>query len=258
MKTTVQTTGTWVAKFIPAIDSLRMNKILILLAFSVFVFSSCEKMNNRIDGQGPYVSDEISINNIDDLRVSTYAEVYISKGEKSLRIEGESNILAALNVEEKNGLLEIGKNNKFGDMKPLKIYFATPKLNAIHTAGDICVSSNDIFITHSFKINMSGVGNLNMKIQTDELSTNLSGETDIEISGTSTKHDLNVSGLCEIACFNLLTKETDIIASGDSNIEVQVEEKLNVVISGSSNIYYKGIPVISQEISGSGKIISAN
>lgn len=236
----------------------RMGSFLFLLALSVLTFSSCQKDNDRINGQGGYVSENIHINNVDEIRVSSYAEVYITKGPTSLRIEGQSNILEALHVTDNAGRLEIGKNNTFGEMKPLKIYFSTENLNSIYTAGSISVSSFDKFSTNTFNLNMSGIGNINILIDADELITNLSGETYGEIYGTTTKHKLDASGTCDIACFDLFTKETNIDASGVSNMEVNVEDKLNVVLSGSCKVYYKGTPVINQDISGSSKVISSN
>lgn len=240
------------------VDSKKASRFLIIMLAAVLFLASCENSKPRIDGAGDYTTKVYSINDVYEIRVSTYAEVYITKEETALRIEAQSNILQVLHVSDNAGILEIGKDNEFGHMKPLKIYVSTKQLSALQTAGKINVSSSDSFTSPSFKIDMSGTGNVNLMVETNQLSTYLSGEIEMDIRGKATIHHLFISGQADISGFELLTEETAIDVSGMSEIEVQVEDKLDIDISGKATIYYKGNPEIHQDISGSGSIIAVN
>lgn len=236
----------------------KTGQFLLFILSAMLLLNACETFITRIDGEGGYTSRTYTIDNFDEIRVSTYAEVYITKGATSLEIEGQHNILQALNVDDDNDILEIGEDNKFGKMKPLKVYVSTNYLRALRGSGKINISSSDTFEASTFSINMSGIGDISLPIKTEKLSTYISGDVDATFTGEATEHNIFISGQANIAAYLLYTNETYVDVSGLSDMEIRANDILDVDISGKGTIHYKGNPKIHQNISGSGSIISVN
>lgn len=232
--------------------------ITITLTIIFLTLTSCDDDKNCVTGSGAYTTKEYNINDISSISISSVADVYIVKGETSLRIEGQANILKVLEVSDDGGHLEIGEDNCFEDIKTLKIYISTPEIDDITTAGVISVYSSDIFISEHFYINTSGVTSIDLRLETSKLFSNLSGTSNITLSGTATEHNIDISGEGNIYSYDLETAETMIDISGMAFIETYATSKLDVKISGSGKVHYKGSPQVTQKIDGSGEVINKN
>ena len=187
------------------------------------------------------------------------ADIYVTKDSiRSLRIEGQSNILNALNVNENGTKLSVGKDNCFNNMNRLKIYITTPTLTGISTSGSFNVFCNDTFNENSFNVDISGTGNMELNLNVQYFNVAISGDGNIKSTGNATNQFYTISGDGYIQSFNLMGENADIDISGSADVEVNVSKTLKIDISGSGNIYYKGNPTITQKISGSGSVIDAN
>lgn len=230
--------------------------IIILAGIVMLSFlTSCEKNRNCITGSGGYVTQEFSVINFNIIEVSGLADVYLSNdAEPSLTIEGQANVLSALNIDQRNNQLIIGDDNCFKQIKKLKIYASTPTLTGVYTNGSCNVVINDTFTATSFHARLSGTGSMDLLINADEFYTSIDGDGEIKASGTASFQKYNISGIGKYRCFELIGDDAEIDISGIGDLEINTSSSLDVDISGSGNVLYKGDPSIRQEISGSGSI----
>ncbi len=89
----------------------------------------------------------------------------------------------------------------------------------------------------------------------NKIDIEASGESNIELVGSSNEIETELSGKSTVLAFDLITKIASIEASGSCKIQMTIEDKLNAELSGSSAIKYKGRPQIGKiNTSGSSKI----
>ena len=231
--------------------------VLLIGIFAVLLFSSCSKKDGCLSGEGDRISRTYVVSSFDRLAVHGDAEIYISKDSStSLRIEGQSNILNELNIDDTGGKLEIGEDNCFKNMKTLKIYVSTPSLRGIDTYGANDVVSNDSFTGTTFYANQSGSGSMNLMLNVAEFTSSISGSGNIRVTGNAIDQFFRISGDGNYECFGLVGDNGDIDISGSGDVEINVSKTLNIEVSGSGNIYYKGNPTITQKVSGSANIVN--
>jgi len=77
-----------------------------------------------------------------------------------------------------------------------------------------------------------GGGKIDLDVDTEELSTIISGSGKADLRGEADTHNIVISGSGKIYCFDLSTEKSDVIVSGSGNCEIDVSEELNVKISG--------------------------
>ena len=84
----------------------------------------------------------------------------------------------------------------------------------------------------------------------------ISGSGEIYLTGTDTveTQSIEISGSGSVEAINLPVRKSTIDMSGSGDSKVYVLETLDVEISGSGEVIYKGNPIISQQVSGSGGI----
>ena len=85
----------------------------------------------------------------------------------------------------------------------------------------------------------------------NKLKVDLSGASDMTISGTATQLSVEASGASDFKGFDLSAEICDVRASGASDIKITVNKELSARASGASDVRYKGNGVIT-DINSSG------
>lgn len=238
---------------------MKTRNYLLLIALAITLLTSCEKDKNCVRGSGSIVSHDYAIASFDELYLYGKAEVFITEASQtSLRIEGQENILNALNVDVKNGDLSIGNDNCFKESEKLTMYLSTPSLSAVKIEGLCDVNTEGIFSGASFRAEIDGSGSMDLQLDVQEFSAYISGDGDITATGKADTQTIRISGMGDMQLFDLEGSNGDITIDGSGDIEINVSEKLTINISGSGNIYYLGTPTITKDVSGIGNIISSN
>jgi hypothetical protein len=81
-------------------------------------------------------------------------------------------------------------------------------------------------------------------VKVNTLKLNLSGASDVRVSGTADKVDIESSGASDVKGYELVTDYCNAKASGASDINITVNKELNAHASGASDIYFKGTGLI--------------
>ena len=58
--------------------------------------------------------------------------------------------------------------------------------------------------------------------------------------------------------FPLTAENCDVDILGSGNCEVTALGKLDVILDGSGSVFYKGSPIIHEDITGSGRVVDSN
>lgn len=257
-----------------------MKNLLYFIFPLVFIVISQGCSLVTIKGSGIFIDEErtpsssfTGVTSGGDFKV-----IILKDSTRHLALHGEDNIVAEVVTEVENGKLIIRyKNDKIRfKHKEVTIKVYTPELSEIVLSGsgnmecaddftmqngNIVVSgsgnivSSGLFTANAFEAKVSGSGKLTAKVASTTTSVKVSGSGDAILSGTSNGQTLSVSGSGRIDCLAMPTQTCSAKVSGSGNCKVDVATQLDVTISGSGDVSYKGNPTITQDISGSGKLI---
>ncbi|MCL2479633.1 MAG: DUF2807 domain-containing protein [Treponema sp.] len=110
------------------------------------------------------------------------------------------------------------------------------------------------FECSSFSLNVSGSVNINGNVASRNFSADLSGSSRIKLAGQTDDMDIRISGSTIFNGKDLQSKNTQISASGSSNMDVWVLDNLKTQVTGSGRIRYRGNPKIDNHSSGSASL----
>lgn len=240
-----------------------MKKSILLLVCTVFLLSFNTKAQNKIKGNGKVVTETRITGDYDGIKISGFFDVNLVAGkEGKITIKGEENLLSSIKVEVKDNILKIYvesfKNIRPSSGKDIEITVPFEKISEVSLSGSGNIQSKDVIKNDKLSAKLSGSGNFNLAIDSNEFELNLSGSGNVHLKGTADNFITKLSGSGDIDAGSLKSKNVDVNVSGSGNSKVTCNEKLTARVSGSGNIKYAGNPEKRDvKVSGSGNITKA-
>ena len=234
-----------------------MKKISVLLGMaSMIVFTSCEK----VVGEGILVSETRTTAPFNGIESEISGNVIYTQGnDYKVELTAQQNILNVMETPVLSGQLVVRfKNNvRVKSHEQITIKVTAPTITGIGLSGSGNVSVLSPLTGGNFSFRLSGSGDMSLPtITCNNLETNISGSGSITIAaGTATTENFKISGSGDIDARNVLAKIVSTTTSGSGTLRLAASEKLDVKISGSGSVYYWGTPIVSTDISGSGRVI---
>jgi hypothetical protein len=222
------------------------SKFLLILAAGFFtVCSSCEKNRDSISPSGKITWESRSAERYDGIDASTTFKVFVtfSKTEESIEIRANENLHRYIEVKEQGGnlviKLEDGVNVSGGNLV-LEAYITTSDLSDFSVSEASSIFLQNELNSNEVSIDLSEACFFSGEINTTDLYCNLSGASGIELSGSATRLNLDVSDASTFKDYALAVDVLNADISGASNVFITVYETYTVSASGASNLYYKG------------------
>ncbi|MEJ0105795.1 MAG: head GIN domain-containing protein [Bacteroidota bacterium] len=163
----------------------------------------------------------------------------------------EDEIKQHIVVEVDGGVLIIraGSRKKFWKTwkgnKKLKAYISFKTLDKIAASGACDIHLMNTLKSENLVVDFSGASDLEGKLEIDNtLDVELSGASDLKVSGSASQLKARLSGACDFKGYDLVTDYCDITASGASGVDITVNKELSARVSGASDINYKGTGLI--------------
>ena len=239
-----------------------MKKVFVLGVSLLLACSASAQWGKKIRGNGNMVTEERNVGSYDEVSVSGWFDVELTRGEEGrLTLHGEENLLEYLETEVKNGRLEIrtrrGYNLQSSSWKSGGIRVSVPveEIRAVTMSGSGDIQGKTKLAAASFEAVMSGSGDMDLEIESETLEVTLSGSGDMDLAGSCGKLNVRVSGSGDVNAYGLSAREVDAMVSGSADIKVTATEVLRARVSGSGDIYYRGNPEkVDSKTAGSGDI----
>ena len=95
-------------------------------------------------------------------------------------------------------------------------------------------------------------------LRTDKLKIELSGASDLKITGQSDYLKVDASGASHLRALEFISRNVDVEASVASSAQLHVQKTLQVESSGASHVKYKGRPIIKKDLSGAASLHQVN
>lgn len=189
-------------------------------------------------------------------------DVFITQGSaESVKVEAEHDDLDKIVTEVKNGVLHIDNKRSVGGMnwdwgnKKRIVRVVVRNLNAVNVNGSGDVAFNEGLRTQSFAMMVRGSGDVEGRIEAENLEFGLSGSGDVSVSGRANNLNVKVSGSGDFDARKLQTVNAAVKLSGSGDAVVNASQRVDAKLSGSGDIRYTGTAKqISTSKSGSGDI----
>jgi len=225
----------------------------VIIFFSIILLSANTvnaqwwSNSKKVAGNKEVTNLTRSVANYDQISVTGMMEVQLIAGsEGKIDIEAESNLMEFIETEVNNGHLRIsiqkGVNIEPSKNYPIRIVVPFETLGALTLTGSGHIRNSDVIKARDFKINVTGSGNMNLNLNTENLESTITGSGDLKLKGASQEFKCKVTGSGDIFAYDLKAVKVDASITGSGDVEVSIENELEAKISGSGDIKYRGNP----------------
>ena len=177
-----------------------------------------------------------------------------------IEVNAGENLLPLIVTEIRDGRLIIENNNKCNWVRdfsvPIDVYVHLEALSRLDAYGSGKISSANTLIADNIEINNRNTGDIQLNIMANAIYCKQhAAYGDNMISGNASYlYVFNLGqGFCD--CSGLDVNNADVFCNTTGQTYINACDGLHAEISYTGNVYYKGAPVISSVITGSGKLI---
>lgn len=218
-------------------------------------FASCEK----IQADGPMITEQRTVTGFSGIDLRVNADVnYRQSPDYKVEVRAQDEVLEALETFVSNGKLVIKYDNGEQVWKHdgITVTVAGPDMRSMRVSGSGDIRTTGSITASDMELDISGSGDITITdLATGVIDAHISGSGDIKVlQGTATEEKLRISGSGSIDLANVAARSATTRTSGSGDTRVNVSERLDVTIAGSGSVYYRGNPIISTSVSGSGKV----
>ncbi len=231
---------------------------LTILSATLFLFS-CDIHDDHVVPSSSITTTQATFSDYNGIDASTAFTVYIdfSNDEESIEIEANDNLHQYIEVKKQNGVLFIGieDNVHVRGNATLNAYITTKDLSSFSASGASRIIVEDLVETNNAQIYLSGASNFKGQFNVDQLYSDLSGASILDIDGFSNDFELDASGASVLRNYVFSTNKMKADLSGASKAYLTVEEEIDIEASGASSLTFKGNAIIThQDLSGASTV----
>lgn len=199
---------------------------------------------------GNLFAQENNLADFNEISVLDNIDVVLTQSStQSYRIEPAD---VKLDIAVKDNKLVIRRaDNK----KDVKVYVNFIKVNNIGVLGSADVSTSNEIQAENLILNLTGSGDLNVKVKATNVNAAVAGSGDIYLNGTTTNLTGSVAGSGDLRAAKLIAENVKVEVAGSGDATVNATKTLDASVAGSGDIRYVGNPQTRNvNIVGSGSI----
>lgn len=200
-------------------------RVLLLTFFAAF-FSI--NSTNAQTLSGKRISRDIPVSHFDALKASGVVELNLVQGDKeSVTVEADENLQAYITVANNGKTLEIdtkklnNKNIKGSWKLYVTVYFRNINSLSVATVGH--VKNEGTLQFSELKLNISSVGNTDLKLAADKLNMEASSVGNIELAGSAKTAVMQNSSVGNLRAEALKIGSLEMNNSGIGNAEINAD-----------------------------------
>ncbi len=201
----------------------------------------------------------IKVSEFQSVTLKSIGNIYLKQdSDYSVTVKSNHDIRGKIKASVRNGDLTVSFSDPLPlwllKMPRLDIYIGFKDLKQCRVTGVGKISCDEVMKVQEMHVINSGVGSIFLKIETDKLITTLKGIGEIELTGKTRFHDIEISGTGKINAYNLETEEANVRSKGVGECIVNVSKKLDIYSSGIGKVRFKGNPEIKSKQTGLGGV----
>jgi hypothetical protein len=212
-------------------------------------------------GLGNVNTEEFDLSGFDKVEVSSAFDVEIRQAEAfSVVVRVDDSVKPYLDVVQQGSSLRIGLK----PLSPATVIAVTleaevtmPELTGLELSGAADVSVTDFKSKEPLYVEASGASSLRGDIEAGGVRFDVSGASDVRLSGSGDDLIMGVSGASSADLADFPVADANIEVSGASSAAVNVSGRLDAEASGASRVRYRGSPTLGRVDSSGGASIEA-
>lgn len=231
-------------------------RIFISTGFlSIILLTILTSCNDCMEGNGKMATRTAKFSEITAINLSVSADVkLVADSSGTVKIEGESNIIKAIILEQQGTKLRITSEPCFSTNKPVTITIPMKLVTDLQINGSGSIKSESKMAASDLELGINGSGDIDLEVNAANVMSNINGSGNIILKGAAQRHKIEVNGSGNMDAENFPTGNVGITVNGSGDCKVMATTALSIKIRGSGNVYYSGAPDISSEIKGSGSL----
>lgn len=255
-----------------------MRKLLIGLA--LLVLAACGYSNGeRVQLSGKTEQRPVQVAAFDKVELKGPDRVVVRVGAaQSVAIEGDSAVLALIEVAVEDGRLVVKRKNRYsnvsGDKERATVTIAVPRLAgaAVGGSGDMSVDrvgggdfsaavggSGELRVGQAqagkIEAAVGGSGDLRFeRVEANSVEMAIGGSGTIGIAGRAQSVEVAIGGSGDIEAAGLATRTAEIAIAGSGNAAVNASETAKISIAGSGDVTVSGGARCTTSKIGSGNV----
>ncbi len=228
-----------------------MKKIILIKAITTLIFVI------PFMTVGQTITKEFETKPFTGVSASDVLIVYLAQADDfSVKIETTEDQFDRISVDVKNNVLTLNYDRRiFRRAERISVYVSAPVYEKIIASGDAAIKGTHKLSLPKLELIASGASSLSLNLETEKLTSTISGASNVTLKGNATMHETNVSGAAYLKAYEMQTEKTVAVGSGASSLQVNASEDLQATASGASSINYQQPPKEQTfGISGAGSI----
>ena len=202
----------------------------------------------------PTIPDVTGVKRVE---LSLACKVTLIQADKaSVTITGDNDALEDVKVRLRGDRLEIYNDKHHQHKDDVSITITLPDLKELSLSGVVDISTPKLTKYDELEVDVSGVANLDLNINTQKFKLDASGVLSGAIVGETENLNIEISGVGKIDASEFKAENCKVDVSGVARASVYAVERLDASVSGMGKIRYAGRPIISRDCSGFGSISS--
>lgn len=183
-------------------------------------------------------SETRELENFDKISLSGgYESVVLQEGAReSIALEAKGVELDKIETKVKNGRLEVGMKKGNYRNTDIRLTITYRKLSGIDNSGSSDIVTKTPIKGDSFVFNSSGSGNFKGEFDVRKLEINISGSSDMHLSGKADKQDIAISGSGDVDAAALKGSEASVAISGSGDVDLNINGPVRTSVSGSGKV----------------------
>lgn len=218
----------------------------------MLLLSSC---TDCMEGNGKMATRTAKFTEITAIKLSLSADVkLVDDSTGTVKIEGESNLIEAIILEQQGTKLRITSDPCFSANKPITITIPMKTVSDLQVNGSGSIKSESKLTSSGLELGINGSGDINLEVDANDLLSKINGSGNIILKGSAHRHKIEVNGSGNVEAENFPTGNVAITVNGSGDCKIFATTALGIKIRGSGSVYYSGTPDISSDIKGSGSL----
>lgn len=247
-------------------DLVMYYRIIIALTAISVIFAACSDNHDvtsiprEIHGSGDLVSETRQLSQFNSIVINTVAFVEVTRGaNQEVVVTADDNIIEYISTPVYDGVLYISSYNgvSISDFT-MELDLTVTDLEAVIVNSVATVEGSGNFDVDYLLFEMNSVGNINIDINAIEVYSVNNSVGNIELTGSVSRHNADVSSIGSLRAFDLETDTTFVSTNSLGNAYIKANLFLHATINSTGSIYYKGYPEIHLYDNSTGRLVNAN
>jgi len=219
----------------------------LLLVTAVLMSFTITANAQSIHGDGNVVQESRSVSSFDKLKLNGVMNVYLNQGNSEfVVVEADKNIISYVETKVKGNSLHIQTKEDVEIKKSTKlnVYVTFKNIDKLELNGVGNVESENQLKLNDLTIINSGVGNLKLNLDCEELNLDMNAVGNSTLIGRVNNAAIDHNGVGNLKAFDLTTNVMNIQSNGIGNSEVSSDDEIYITLNGMGNVSYKGNAVV--------------